>query len=78
MNDWDRNNLQFLLNASDATIKDWTAQVSADDIDYAHELLARYSEELRERSAALLIEAKLDVMPNYPDANMVIDKIMKR
>ena len=45
MNDWDRNNLQFLLNADDATIKDWTAQTSQDDIDYAHELLALYSEE---------------------------------
>ena len=78
MNDWDRNNLQFLLNADDATIKDWTAQTSPDDIDYAHELLARYSEELRERSLALRIEAELSVMPKYHDACMVIDKILKR
>ena len=77
MNDWDRNNLQFLLNADDATIKDWTAQTSQDDIDYAHELLALYSEELRERSMALRIEAELEIMPNYPDAVMVIDKILK-
>jgi len=78
MNDWDSNNLQFLLNASDSVIKDWTAQTSPDDIDYAHELLARYSEELRERSLALRIEAELGAMSNYPDAVMVIDKIAKR
>jgi len=77
MNDWDRNNLNFLLNADDKMIKEWSAQVPQDDIDYAHELLARYSEELRERSLALRIEAELDIMPNYHEANMVIDKIIK-
>jgi hypothetical protein len=78
MNDWDRNNLNFLLNADDRVIKDWTAQTSPDDIDYAHELLARYSDELRERSLALLVEAQLEIMPNYPEANMVIDRIRNR
>jgi hypothetical protein len=78
MNDWDRNNLNFLLNADDRVIKDWTAQTSPDDIDYAHELLARYSDELRERSLALLVEAQLEIMPNYHEANMVIDRIRNR
>jgi len=78
MNDWDRNNLNFLLNASDSVIKDWTAQTSPDDIDYAHELLARYSEELRERSLALRIEAELGTMSNYHEASMVIDTIRNR
>ena len=78
MNEHDRNNLEFLLNANDATIKDWSAQVPQDDIDYAHELLARYSEELRERSLALRIEAELGAMSNYPEAVMVIDTIRNR
>jgi hypothetical protein len=78
MNDWDRNNLNFLLNASDSVIKDWTAQTTPDDIDYAHELLARYSEELRERSLALRIEAELGAMSNYHEASMVIDTIRNR
>ena len=78
MNDWDRNNLNFLLNADDSVIKEWTAQVPQDDIDYAHELLARYSEELRERSLALRIEAELGAMSNYPEAVMVIDTIRNR
>ena len=77
MNDWDRNNLQFLLNASDSVIKDWTAQTSPDDIDYAHELLARYSEELRDKAVALKIECEMELAGNYPEANQVIDRIRK-
>jgi hypothetical protein len=75
MNEWDRNNLEFLLNADEATIKDWQSKVSADDIDYAHELLALYSLELREQAIELRIEAELSIMSNYPDASRVIDKI---
>lgn len=74
MNDWDRNNLNFLLSADDRVIKEWSAQVSDDDIDYAHELLARYSEELREQALALKIECQMELDGNYHEANMVIDK----
>ena len=77
MNDWDRNNLNFLLNADDSVIKEWTAQVPQDDIDYAHELLALYSQELREQAIALKIEAEMSLSDNYHEANMVIDKIRK-
>jgi len=77
MNDWDRNNLNFLLNADDSVIKEWTAQVPQDDIDYAHELLALYSQELREQAIALKIEAEMSLSDNYHEANMVIDRIRK-
>ena len=77
MNEHDRNNLEFLLNANDATIKDWSAQVPQDDIDYAHELLALYSQELREQAIALKIEAEMSLSDNYHEANMVIDRIRK-
>jgi hypothetical protein len=77
MNEHDRSNLEFLLNASPEVIKDWHNQVSADDIEYAHELLSQYSQELRERSQALLLEAQLAQMDDYPDAARVIDKISR-
>ena len=77
MNDWDRNNLNFLLNADDSVIKEWTAQVPQDDIDYAHELLALYSQELREQAIALKIEAEMSLSDNYHEAYMVIDRIRK-
>ena len=77
MNDWDRNNLNFLLNADERVIKEWSAQVPQDDIDYAHELLALYSQELREQAQALKIEAEMSLSDNYHEANMVIDRIRK-
>ena len=77
MNDWDRNNLNFLINSDEATIKDWHSKVSADDHAYAHELLNMYSQELREQAIALKIEAEMALMDNYHEANMVIDRIRK-
>jgi len=77
MNEHDRSNLKFLLTASDAVIKDWSARVPPDDIDYAHELLALYSLELREQAIALKIECEMELAGNYHEANMVIDKIRK-
>jgi len=77
MNEHDRSNLEFLLNADEATIKDWHSKVSADDIDYAHELLDAFSKELREKAVALKIECEMELAGNYQEANMVIDKIRK-
>jgi len=75
MNDWDRNNLEFLLNADEATIKDWQSKVTADDIEYAHELLNQFAVELKEQALALRIECEMVLAGNYPDAKRVIDKI---
>jgi len=75
MNDWDRNNLEFLLNADEATIKDWQSKVTADDIAYAQELLNQFAVKLKEQAIALRIECEMELAGNYPDAKRVIDKI---
>jgi hypothetical protein len=77
MNEHDRANLEFLLNASDAVIEDWHSKVSPDDIDYAYELLDMFSKELKEKAIALKVEAEMTLQGNYHEANMVIDKIRK-
>ena len=77
MNEHDRSNLEFLLNASPDVIKDWESKMPADDIAYAQELLNMYSLELKERALALRIEAEMELAGNYHEANMVIDKIRK-
>jgi hypothetical protein len=74
MNEHDRANLEFLLNASPAVIKDWMQKVSADDVDYAHELMAQYSIELKDRSDALLLEAELSALSTFKEANEVLAK----
>ena len=75
MNQHDRSNLEFLLAADNSVIRDWASKMPADDIKYAQELLDSYALELREKSVALLTEARLAQMDNvYPEAIRVIDK----
>ena len=76
-NDWDRDNLNFLLNTKGDEFKAWFAQSDEDDKAYAQELMDAYSRELKLRAEALEIEAKLSVSDNYPDARRVIDRIAK-
>ena len=76
-NDWDRDNLNFLLNAGPDVMAEWNAQADEDDLDYARELLDAYAEELRLNAKDLLIEGQMALMFEYPDAKRVIDTIAK-
>lgn len=76
-NDWDRDNLNFLLNASADVMADWDEQADEDDRKYAQELLDSYAEELRLEAHDLVIEATMSLMFEYPDAKRVIDSIAK-
>lgn len=51
MNQWDRDNLVFFLTADSDTYKEWYAQATAIDKDYATTLLSQYSQELDARAA---------------------------
>jgi hypothetical protein len=72
-NDWDRNNLEFLLNTKGDDFKAWHAQADADDLEYARELMDAYSLELKLRAQELEIECNLD-LKGTPDACRVIQK----
>ena len=76
-NEWDRDNLNFLLGADEDCLKDWHAQADADDLVYAQELLAAYSEELRLRAQELKIECELDVKGTH-EANQVIQGVLDK
>lgn len=52
MNQHDKDNLDFLLNASPEVIQDWYNKVEDDDILYAFELLEMAREELIEQQIA--------------------------
>jgi hypothetical protein len=70
-NEWDRDNLEFLLNTKGDAFKAWFAQADEDDKAYAQELMDAYSKELKLRAEELEIEARLD---NTQEANMVIKR----
>lgn len=73
-NEWDRDNLEFLLNTKGDEFKAWYAQSDEDDKAYAQELMDAYSRELQIRAQDLAIEAELD---NLSQAKEVLDKIAK-
>jgi hypothetical protein len=72
-NEWDRDNLEFLLNTKGDEFKAWFAQADEDDKVYAQELMDAYSRELLLRSQELDLEAQL-ALSNNQDAIRVIDK----
>jgi hypothetical protein len=49
MDDHDRANLEFLLTATPEALKEWSEEVTQDDLDYAQELLDAYQLELDQR-----------------------------
>lgn len=70
-NQWDRDNLNFLLNTKGDEFHAWYDQSDEDDKIYAQELMDAYSRELKLRAEALEIEAMLD---NVQDAKDVLKK----
>ena len=46
MNQHDRDNLNFLMTASDSVLREWYSSASEEDLIYAQELLSAYEMEL--------------------------------
>ena len=72
MNEWDRNNLNFLLSADEATMQEWYKTVTEDDLTYAFELLATHKEELN----AQIVELELEDKESYDEAEAVLRKFL--
>lgn len=80
MNFHDRQNLNFLLNASEETIREWYHAASEDDREYASELLAAYAQEIRRDSANLRAIVEMDMIEfeladgDFTQADAVLSK----
>lgn len=46
MNEWDRDNLDFIMNISPETLRDFLGIMSKDDIAYAFELIKKAKAEM--------------------------------
>lgn len=73
MNEHDRENLQFLLNAGEETLRDWYSKVDEDDHEYASEIMTMYSEELAIKSRFYAVE-EVDLTGLIPDAESYLKK----
>ena len=54
MNDWDRDNFNFLMNASKETLEEWHFYADADDYKYALELLQTARTELAMKELTII------------------------
>jgi putative SOS response-associated peptidase YedK len=70
MNEWDRDNLEFIMNTTDESFDEWLDQADNDDIDYALELI-------RMAKAELMIQEMemTDTVSNFTEANQLIERI---
>jgi hypothetical protein len=73
MNDWDKDNLNFLLTISSETFEDWLSQADEDDVEYAIELLRAAKSELIVQQMEVL-----DTVQDTSTANNFIDQIRKK
>jgi hypothetical protein len=73
MNDWDRDNLNFLLTISSETFEDWLLQADEDDVEYAIELLRAAKSELIVQQMEVL-----DTVQDTSTANNFIEQIRKK
>ena len=76
-NDWDRDNLNFLLNTKGDDFQAFWDQADEDDRVYAQELLDAYSLELKVRSRELEIEARMELVGTQ-EANVVIRGVLDK
>lgn len=69
MNEHDKANLNFILNADNATLKEWYGTLTDDDLTYAQDLLKFAGLELDLRIVELS-----DNVSDLSDANQVLQK----
>jgi hypothetical protein len=70
MNEWDRDNLNFIMNISEDGFDEWLDQADDDDVDYALSLI-------RIAKSELLVE-ELNIMDDVEDtaaAKAILDRI---
>jgi hypothetical protein len=76
-NEWDRDNLNFLLNTRGDDFAAWYAQSDEDDKAYAQELMDAYSRELKLRAEELEIESEM-ALRGYNEAKSLLDSIAQK
>ena len=71
MNNWDKNNLQFILSLDENQFDEWYSSISDDDADYAMELLKAARAEVAMQIAELYDNTVED---NLSDAKEVLGR----
>jgi hypothetical protein len=70
MNDWDRDNLKFIMETDDGAFDVWLEQADDRDIEYALELIRMARAELMVQEMEMT-----DSVSNFTEANLLIERI---
>jgi hypothetical protein len=73
MNEWDRDNLNFIRFSRDKEWDEWMLQATNTDIDYALGLLSEYKKEIQNEITLLQDPQIVD----FNDAKALIERIKK-
>ena len=79
MNEWDRDNLSFIMSCSDEEFKAWFDQATEDDITYALELIKQSRCELLEQEFEVHNRESERLMlkhGKYPEATAILNKFL--
>jgi hypothetical protein len=71
MNDWDRGNLDFILNSSDADLEDFYSWASDEDLLYALELIQLAKAELEVEEIEML---EAEAGEDFSQAQAVLER----
>jgi len=72
MNEWDYDNLMFLIKTNDSVFQDWIEQADNDDVTYALELFKKHRDIIAMREIYLR-----DDITDFSDAKEVLTKFRK-
>lgn len=76
MNDWDRDNLEFIMSIGDEEFQEWMMQADQEDIDYAIHLIRQARTENLVQQMDLMDSMEFyEKKAEFPDAKAVLDKI---
>jgi len=70
MNNWDRDNLKFIMETDDGAFDVWLGQADDRDIEYALELIRMARAELMVQEMEIT-----DSVSNFTEANLLIERI---
>lgn len=75
MNEWDRDNLIYMLSLSKKDFADWVLSLDSEDVDYAFWLMKTHQSELFLESLDLL---EYEIDESFSDAKEVLFNVMKK
>jgi len=79
MNEWDRDNLNFIMSCSNEEFQAWFEQATDDDITYALELIKQSRCELLEQEFEVFNRESERLMlkhGKYPEASAILSKFL--